>query len=160
MIFPGNQRQKHLRLRILLTNFNLYYSHWSKCLSWLSSDEATTADLEQTYAKSINALSEVCALEMCKLHKIAELVLVKPHHSTANEVDSIVQLCKQFNGHLQGLTHRYAAILSSKAKAEDVDQQEECKARVNTYFAEMLSGAKYIEQAYKLFTPILQMGAV
>lgn len=96
---------------------------------------------------------------MCKLHKIAELLLVKPHHSTANEVDGIVQLCKQFNGHLQGLTQRYAAILSSKSKAEDADT-EECKARVNTYFAEMLSGAKYIEQAYKLFTPILQMGAV
>ncbi|KAL7728046.1 hypothetical protein ACLKA6_017896 [Drosophila palustris] len=118
------------------------------------------SDLEEAYAKSINALSEACALEMCKLHKIAELLLVKPHHSTANEVDGIVQLCKQFNGHLQGLTQRYAAILSSKSSDEDAAQQEECKARVNTLFAEMLSGAKYIEQAYKLFTPILQMGAV
>ncbi|KAH8420843.1 hypothetical protein KR222_006486 [Zaprionus bogoriensis] len=135
-------------------------SHWSQCLEWLSSAEATQADLEQTYAKSINALSEACALEMCKLHKIAELMLVKAHHSTANEVDGIVQLCKQFNGHLQGLTHRYAAVLSSKASAEDAAQQEQSKARVNTYFGEMLSGAKYIEQAYKLFTPILQMGAV
>ncbi|XP_034486226.1 protein FAM114A2 [Drosophila innubila] len=135
-------------------------SHWSASLKWLSSDEANTSDLEEAYAKSINALSEACALEMCKLHKIAELLLVKPHHSTANEVDGIVQLCKQFNGHLQGLTQRYAAILSSKSSKEDAAQQEECKARVNTLFAEMLSGAKYIEQAYKLFTPILQMGAV
>jgi len=97
---------------------------------------------------------------MCKLHKTAELLLVKPHHSTANEVDGIVQLCKQFNIHLQGLTQRYAAILSSKSSDKDAAQQEECKTKVNTLFAEMLSGVKYIEQAYKLFTPILQMGAV
>ncbi|KAH8346937.1 hypothetical protein KR059_003200 [Drosophila kikkawai] len=128
--------------------------HWSLCLEWLTSDEATSADLEQAYAKSIHALSEACALEMCKLHKIAELLLVKPHHSTANEVDGVVNLCKQFNGHLQGLTHRYAAILSSK------QEPEEAKARVSTFFSEMLSGVEFIEKAYKLFTPILQMGAV
>ncbi|KAH8389382.1 hypothetical protein KR200_002328 [Drosophila serrata] len=128
--------------------------HWSLCLEWLSSDEATSADLEQAYAKSIHALSEACALEMCKLHKIAELLLVKPHHSTANEVDGVVNLCKQFNGHLQGLSHRFAAILSSKP------EPEEAKARVSTFFSEMLSGVQFIEKAYKLFTPILQMGAV
>ncbi|XP_017847584.1 protein NOXP20 [Drosophila busckii] len=135
-------------------------NHWTKSHSWLSSEEASTADLEEAYARSINALSEACALEMCKLHKIAELLLVKPHHSTANEVDSIVQLCKQFNGHLQGLTQRYANILSGKTAAEDATEQEDCKTRVNTLFAEMLSAVQYIEQAYKLFTPILQMGAV
>lgn len=135
-------------------------SHWTQSLSWLSSEEATVADLEQAYAKSINVLSEACALQMCKLHKIAELMLVKPHHSTANEVDGIVHLCKQFNGHLQGLTQRFAALLSSKSDASDSVQQDECKTRVNTYFNEMLSAVKYIEQAYKLFTPILQMGAV
>ncbi|EDV93553.1 protein FAM114A2 [Drosophila grimshawi] len=135
-------------------------SHWSKSLSWLDSEEATAADLEQAYARSINALSEACALEMCKLHKIAELMLVKPHHSTANEVDGIVHLCKQFNGHLQGLTQRHAALLSSKSNEQDADHREEGKARVNTYFAEMLTAVKYIEQAYNLFTPILQMGAV
>ncbi|EDV43532.1 uncharacterized protein Dana_GF18539 [Drosophila ananassae] len=128
--------------------------HWSQSLEWLNSEEATSADLEEAYAKSIHALSEACALEICKLHKIAELLLVKPHHSTANEVDGVVNLCKQFNGHLQGLSHRYAAVLSSKPDKEDA------KSKVSTFFAEMLSAAQFIEKAYKLFTPILQMGAV
>lgn len=97
---------------------------------------------------------------MCKLHKIAELMLVKSHHSTANEVDGIVHLCKQFNGHLQGLSQRYAALLSSKSDGSGAVDQEECKARVNTYFGEMYSAIEYIKKAYKLFTPILQMGAV
>ncbi|EDV49054.1 protein FAM114A2 [Drosophila erecta] len=128
--------------------------HWTQSLSWLTSEDATAADLEQAYAKSIHALSEACALQMCKLHKIAELLLVKPHHSTANEVDGVVNLCQQFNGHLQGLSHRFAAVLSGKSEAE------ESKARVSTFFSEMLSAVQFIEKAYKLFTPILQMGAV
>lgn len=129
-------------------------NHWTQSLSWLTSEEATAADLEQAYAKSIHALSEACALEMCKLHKIAELLLVKPHHSTANEVDGVVNLCQQFNGHLQGLSHRFAAVLSGKSETE------ESKGRVSTFFSEMLSAVEFIEKAYKLFTPILQMGAV
>ncbi|XP_016926115.4 protein FAM114A2 [Drosophila suzukii] len=128
--------------------------HWSQSLEWLNSEEATSGDLEQAYAKSIHALSEACALEMCKLHKIAELLLVKPHHSTANEVDGVVNLCQQFNGHIQGLSHRFAAVLSGKP------EPEEAKARVSTFFSEMLSAVQFIEKAYKLFTPILQMGAV
>ncbi|XP_043653080.1 protein FAM114A2 [Drosophila teissieri] len=128
--------------------------HWTQSLSWLTSEDATAADLDQAYAKSIHALSEACALEMCKLHKIAELLLVKPHHSTANEVDGVVNLCQQFHGHLQGLSHRFAAVLSGKSEAE------ESKVRVSTFFSEMLSAVQFIEKAYKLFTPILQMGAV
>ncbi|KAH8358733.1 hypothetical protein KR093_002064 [Drosophila rubida] len=161
----GDYEAAELNERLLATiadadigiKFDDVASHWTQCLAWLGSEEATAADLEAAYEKSINALSEACALEMCKLHKIAELLLVKSLHSTANEVDGIVQLCKQFNAHLQGLTQRYAAMLSSKKSSE---QEDECKARVSTFFAEMLSGVKYIEQAYKLFTPILQMGAV
>ncbi|KAH8271204.1 hypothetical protein KR018_001197 [Drosophila ironensis] len=127
---------------------------WAQSLAWLESEESSSVDLEQAYAKSIHALSEACALEVCKLHKIAELLLVKPHHSTANEVDGVVNLCKQFHAHLQGLSHRYAAVLSSKP------DKEEAKSRVSTFFAEMLSGVQFIEKSYKLFTPILQMGAV
>uniref|UniRef100_A0A6P4DYN3 Protein FAM114A2 n=1 Tax=Drosophila rhopaloa TaxID=1041015 RepID=A0A6P4DYN3_DRORH len=127
---------------------------WTQSLDWLNSEEASSGDLEQAYAKSIHALSEACALEMCKLHKIAELLLVKSHHSTANEVDGVVNICQQFNGHLQGLSHRFAAVLSSKP------EPEEAKARVSTFFSEMLSAVQFIKKAYILFTPILQMGAV
>ncbi|XP_064552825.1 protein FAM114A2 [Drosophila montana] len=164
----GDYTASELNERLLATitdaelgiKFDDVASHWTQSLSWLSSEEATAADLEQAYAKGINALSEACALEMCKLHKIAELMLVKSHHSTANEVDGIVHLCKQFNGHLQGLSQRYAAVLSSKSDGSGAVDQEECKARVNTYFGEMFSAVEYIKKAYKLFTPILQMGAV
>lgn len=99
-------------------------------------------------------MAETCALEMLKLHKIAELLLVKEHHSTANEVDGIVQLCTQFNLHLQTVANRFAAYLTKHP------QQDEAKSYINTLFAEMLQARQQIEKAFNLFLPIIQIGAV
>lgn len=92
---------------------------------------------------------------MLKLHKIAELLLIKEHHSTANEVDGIVQLCKQFNIHLQAVANRFAAQLS-----QQFPDDSEAKSYINTLFAEMLQARQQIEKAFHLFLPILQIGAV
>lgn len=106
------------------------------------------------FAKGVTTLAETCALEMLKLHKIAELLLVKEHHSTANEVDGIVQLCKHFNMHLQTVANRFAGQLTKHP------QQDEAKSHINTIFAEMLQARQQIEKAFQLFLPILQIGAV
>ena len=87
---------------------------------------------------------------MNKLHKIAELLLVKEHHSTASEVDAIVQLCKLFSEHIHGLTNRYAAIFGDS---------EQAKRNISTLFTEMLVATQHIEKAFHLFLPIIQIGA-
>lgn len=119
-------------------------------MQWLT-DKAPSSNEQELFAQAITSLAEACALEMNKLHKIAELLLVKEHHSTANEVDAIVQLCKEFGEHLHGLTNRYAAILG---------ESEEAKSNITTLFAEMLVATQHIEKAFHLFLPILQIGAV
>lgn len=127
---------------------------WSSCLTWLADEENNNLEVQSVFAKGIISLAETCALEMLKLHKIAELLLVKEHHSTANEVDGIVQLCTQFNMHLQTVANRFAAHLSKHP------QQDEAKPYVNTLFAEMLHARQQIEKAFQLFLPIIQIGAV
>ncbi|KAM7363205.1 protein FAM114A2 [Cochliomyia hominivorax] len=127
---------------------------WVSCCSWLNSEDSKDVDAQSSFAKGITSLAETCALEMLKLHKIAELLLVKEHHSTANEVDGIVQLCKQFNMHLQAVANRFAAHLSLHP------EQNEAKTHINTLFAEMLQARQQIEKAFHLFLPILQIGAV
>ncbi|XP_037818970.1 protein FAM114A2 [Lucilia sericata] len=127
---------------------------WSSCCSWLAADDTQELDSQAVFAKGITSLAETCALEMLKLHKIAELLLVKEHHSTANEVDGIVQLCKQFVMHLQTLANRFASQLSQHS------EKEEAKSHINTLFAEMLQARQQIEKAFQLFLPILQIGAV
>lgn len=133
-------------------SLKLNYRIWSETLDWFDVS-APDANVQEKFAKGTTTLAETCALEINKLHKIAELLLVKEHHSTANEVDSIVQLCKHFSAHLNGLTNRFASILNGQ-------ESEEAKAKVNTLFGELCLAVKEIEKAYKLFLPILQIGAV
>lgn len=121
----------------------------------MAAEETKNLDIDAIFAKGITSLAETCAYEMLKLHKIAELLLVKAQHSTANEVDGIVQLCKQFNMHLQTVANRFAGHLSKQP-----EQNNEAKSHINTLFAEMVQARQQIEKAFNLFIPILQIGAV
>ncbi|XP_013107637.2 protein FAM114A2 [Stomoxys calcitrans] len=138
----------------LQINFDEIVSLWSSSLTWFNSEESKDPEVQPLFAKAMITLSETCALEILKLHKIAELLLIKDHHSTANEVDGIVQLCKQFIMHLQVVANRFAGHLTKH------EQQEEAKSHISTIFAEMLEARQQIEKAFKLFLPILQIGAV
>ncbi|XP_075146040.1 protein FAM114A2 [Haematobia irritans] len=138
----------------LQINFEEVVSLWSTSLEWFNSEESKDPEVQPIFAKAMTTLAETCALEILKLHKIAELLLIKDHHSTANEVDAIVQLCKQFNIHLQVVANRFAGHLTNH------QQQDEAKSHVSTIFAEMLQARQQIEKAFKLFLPILQIGAV
>ncbi|XP_067616170.1 protein FAM114A2 isoform X2 [Eurosta solidaginis] len=170
----GNYDVKELNARLmgaiedvdLHINFDDIANHWTIALQWLNETQAATLTdtneiVQESFARGITTLAEACALQINKLHKIAELFLVKDHHSTANEVDCIVQLCKQFIAHLNGLTNRFATALTSiKMDAQNATEDDLVKARVSMLFAEMLNATQYIEKAFKLFLPILQIGAV
>ncbi|XP_073836622.1 protein FAM114A2 [Musca autumnalis] len=127
---------------------------WSSALTWFDSEDSKNPEVQPIFAKAVTSLAETCALEILKLHKIAELLLIQDHHSTANEVDGVVQLCKQFCMHLQVVANRFASLLSSH------EQQEEAKANITTIFTEMVQARQQIENAFKLFLPIIQIGAV
>nr|XP_014103348.2 protein FAM114A2 [Bactrocera oleae] len=146
----------------LQINFDDIISNWRQALDWFKSApvNGTHDTVQDFFAKAITLLAEACALQINKLHKIAELLLVKEHHSTANEVDCIVQLCKQFTTHLNGLTNRFAATLTGIQLDAQTEADDIIKARVSTLFAEMLVALQQIDKAFHLFLPILQIGAV
>ncbi|XP_011179250.2 protein FAM114A2 [Zeugodacus cucurbitae] len=146
----------------LQINFDDITSNWRQALDWIESApvSGTSDNVQDSFAKAITLLAEACALQINKLHKIAELLLVKEHHSTANEVDCIVQLCKQFTTHLNGLTNRFASTLTCFKLDTLTESDDIIKARVSTLFAELLVAIQQIEKAFHLFLPILQIGAV
>ncbi|XP_061389223.1 protein FAM114A2-like [Musca vetustissima] len=131
---------------------------WSTTLTWFASEESHSAEVQPIFAKAVTTLAETCALEILKLHKIAELLLIQEHHSTANEVDGVVQLCRQFNIHLQVVANRFASHLSNRESPQE--QQEEAKTNITTIFTEMVQARQQIENAFRLFLPIIQIGAV
>ncbi|XP_054743766.1 protein FAM114A2 [Anastrepha obliqua] len=146
----------------LAISFDDITSNWSKALEWLhiAPTVVTKDTVQETFAQGLTTLAQACAIQMNKLHKIAELLLVKEHHSTANEVDCIVQLCKQFNIHLNGLTNRFAAALTAIKLDPQIVPEDFANTCISTLFAEMLVATQHIEKAFHLFLPILQIGAM
>lgn len=53
------------------------------------------------------------------MHKIAELILIQDHHSTANEADSLVQLTHIFCLHLRSIANLFGAKLNTYETTEE-----------------------------------------
>ncbi|KAI9579280.1 hypothetical protein GQX74_004752 [Glossina fuscipes] len=55
---------------------------------------------------------------MLKLHKLAELLLIKEHHSTVNEVDVVCQLAWHFIVHLHVLANQFVDLFVNTCKPQ------------------------------------------
>lgn len=120
---------------------------------WLEQDpEEISLESKEVFSRGLHCLSEVCALEVGRLHKISELLLVKSHHRTASEVFGVVQLCQLFIELLQIIADSFATRLN-------VNEGNETKSLISNLFAEMIQARQQIEKALQLFLPILQLGA-
>lgn len=65
---------------------------WEVNAAWLVADaDGAAQDAQQVHERSLRCLAETTALAVHRLHKLAELLLVKERHSTANEADALVQ---------------------------------------------------------------------
>lgn len=69
----------------------LVFRCWQQNVDWLASESTLQLDAQQLHDRALRCLAETTALAVHKLHKLAELLLVKERHSTANEADALVQ---------------------------------------------------------------------
>jgi hypothetical protein len=81
--------------------------------------EATDSGARKVYEKSMHCLAEMTALSVAKIHKLAEKYLILELHSTANEVDSLVELTVCFCWHLSGVSSKFGEALSNFNMDED-----------------------------------------
>uniref|UniRef100_A0A0K8TRS9 Protein FAM114A2 n=1 Tax=Tabanus bromius TaxID=304241 RepID=A0A0K8TRS9_TABBR len=125
---------------------------WEENSNWLKSTDEREA--KEVYDKSLRSLAETAALIVHKMHKLAELLLVKEHHSTANEADSIVQLTTTFCWHINGVSNCFARKLNT------FDTSEEISSMITNLFVEQSNSTSCIRNVFQLFIPILQVGAV
>lgn len=124
-----------------------------KC--WKKNTDELDNNLEphHIYEKGLRCLAETCALQINKMHKIAELLIIKEHHSTANEADSLVQMTTIFCYHLHGIANKFCRKLNT------LEQNEELSSLITNLFLEVCNSTSYVQSAFKLFIPILQVGA-
>lgn len=129
----------------------LNFSCWTTNVKWLEDNE--TPEPQEVYEKGLRCLAETCALSITKMHKIAELLLIIEHHSTANEADSLVQLTQAFCRHLHGVANKFGSRLNAFEKTE------ETSSLITSIFVEVFNSSTYVQNAFQLLVPILQIGA-
>ncbi|XP_055382841.1 protein FAM114A2 [Condylostylus longicornis] len=132
------------------TDFTEILECWEKNLIYLQGD---IENAHEVFEKGLRCLAETCALQMNKMHKIAELLIIKESHTTVSEADSLVQITTIFSRHLRGIANKFCGKLNT------FEQTEEVKTSITNIFVEVYNSTSYVQSAFKLFIPILQVGA-
>lgn len=135
---------------------------WKENLEWLEATSPPSRSPQQIFEKAMHGLAQTTALCVLRMHKLAEILLILDHHSTANEADALVQLTGVFCWHLSGVAARFSAELS-KLKDEHpnrrVPGEDSDNALITNIFLEGSNSMSYVQNAFQLFIPILQIGA-
>lgn len=134
---------------------------WQENLEWIETTTSARSS-QQIFEKALHALAQTTALCVLRMHKLAEILLILEHHSTANEADALVQLTTVFCWHLSGVAARFSAELS-KLKADHQPRrsagEDSDSALITNIFLEGSNSTSYVQNAFQLFIPILQIGA-
>ncbi|XP_052744819.1 protein FAM114A2 [Bicyclus anynana] len=139
----------------LKLQFQPLIKQYTEILTWLETDDPSITE-KAVYKKAVSSLAQTTALCVELYHKTGEMLLVKSRRSTADEADALTQLTVVLTKHISDLATQFTEKLTSHA-TEDKDQ-------VNNYitnvFLEAGNSSKYIENAFQLAIPIVQIGAV
>lgn len=129
---------------------------WRKDLRFLETDNPRSA--QELYDRSLHSLAQTTAVAVNRMHKLGELLLIQEQHSTVNEADSLVQLTTTLCWHLGGIAARFGSMLSDE-KNFVITDDEDVNGLITSIFLEGTNSTSYIQNAFQLFVPILQLGA-
>ncbi|XP_033333546.2 protein FAM114A2 [Megalopta genalis] len=113
---------------------------------------------EEIFEKSVSILAQFTAFSVERFHKTAELLLIKEHRSTVNEADALVQLTRILSTQIGILANTYCNFLHTLSKIKETPDSIE--TNITTIFMEASNASSYIQDAFKLLIPIVQVGAI
>lgn len=87
MLSPLVNEQNMFDIVILIS---FLYSTWKENYDWLE-NKVEEHQPQQMHDNALKCLAKTSALAINKYHKLAELLLIKDHHSTVNESDCLLQ---------------------------------------------------------------------
>ncbi|KAL6257980.1 hypothetical protein P5V15_011576 [Pogonomyrmex californicus] len=130
------------------------YSVWTETENYL---ESSAIDTDQIFQNAISTLARFTAFSVERFHKTAELLLIKERRSTVNEADALVQLTNILSNQISSLANLFCDTLQQFAKSVE---KPNINANITTIFLEASNANSYIQDAFKLLIPILQVGAI
>ncbi|XP_013192717.1 protein FAM114A2 [Amyelois transitella] len=138
----------------LKLQFQPLVKQYTDTLSWLDSSEPTSQ--KAVYKRSVSALAQSTALSVEMYHKAAEMLLVKTRRSTADEADALTQMTVVLTKHIGEL----ATLFTEKLNSITEENKEQNNNYITNIFLEAGNSSTYIQNAFQLTLPILQIGAV
>ncbi|XP_076176304.1 protein FAM114A2 isoform X2 [Ptiloglossa arizonensis] len=113
---------------------------------------------QEIFEHAISVLAQFTAFSIERFHKTAELLLIKEHRSTVNEADALVHLTHVFSNQIGILANSYCSSLHALSQVSD--KLDIIKTNMTTIFMEASNASSYIQDAFKLLIPIIQVGAI
>ncbi|XP_054010734.1 protein FAM114A2 [Hylaeus anthracinus] len=113
---------------------------------------------QEIFVHAISVLAQFTAFSMERFHKTAELLLIKEHRSTVNEADALVHLTHILSNQIGILANSYCSSLNSLFQVSD--KLDIIKSNITTIFMEASNASSYVQDAFKLLIPIIQVGAI
>ncbi|KAG5324590.1 F1142 protein, partial [Acromyrmex heyeri] len=143
-------------LFIVMMKTILYFQVWTETENYLAS--STTRTDQEIFQNAISTLAQFTALSVERFHKTAELLLIKERRSTVNEADALVQLTNVLSNQISLLANSFCDTLHRFA--ETAKKSDNINANITTIFLEAANANSYIQDAFRLLIPILQVGAI
>ncbi|XP_014360642.2 protein FAM114A2 [Papilio machaon] len=127
--------------------------HYKETLDWLATVDIPSRVI---YKRAVSSLAQATALAVDIYHKTAEMLLVKTRRSTADEADALTQMTVVITKHIGDIATLFTARLNSITD----EDKEQVSNHITNIFLEADNSCKYIQNAFQLALPIIQIGAV
>ncbi|XP_014238244.1 protein FAM114A2 [Trichogramma pretiosum] len=135
-------------------NFSKLVDVWNDMNSELEDEKLTNREV---FAKAIAGLARFTAYSVERFHKTAELLLIKKRRSTVNESDSLIQITKILSSQMVSISNLY----SSKIDKNKVETPKfDIHVGLTTITKEANNAYSYIQEAFMLLIPIVQVGVL
>ncbi|XP_020283352.1 protein FAM114A2 [Pseudomyrmex gracilis] len=128
---------------------------WVETENYLAS---SPTDHGEIFRNAISTLAKFTAFSIERFHKTAELLIIKKRRRTVSEADALVQLTRILSNQISSLAKLFCQTLKQFAEIEE--KSDKIKTNVTTTFTEASNANLYIQSAFKLLIPIVQVGAI
>ncbi|KAJ8922724.1 hypothetical protein NQ315_007759 [Exocentrus adspersus] len=133
-------------------------SMWEETECWLNNVNLSICDENELHQQAVETLAQLTAIAVEQFHKAGELLLIKDHHSTADEADSLVQLTTTLTSLIGIAASKFSDKMNCKAVGDS--NKESVNSLITNIFYEAANSSSYIQDAFQLLVPVIEMGAV
>nr|CAD7393548.1 unnamed protein product [Timema cristinae] len=125
----------------------------SNCLE--GNKSSTAGDIHQ---QAILFLARLTAAAVEQFHKIAEMLLVKEQRDPKLEADTLLQVTAALSSQVSTMASGFCEQMNSIPP--DPSNPDSVNALITNIFLEASNSSSYIQEAFQLLVPVLQVGVV